>query len=111
MTNEEAIETICSFKVCGMRAGKMQLQEALNMAINSLKGGWIKCKDRLPEEKINPITQDFYEYQCTFKNGDVYDIRSYKFGKGHWWHGPGIVDEYVIAWMPLSEPYKEEVKT
>ena len=74
------------------------------------KGEWIPVTERLPEEKKNPITQDFYEYQCTFKSDDVYDVRSYKFGKGHWWHGCGIVDEYVIAWMPKSEPYKEEVE-
>ena len=74
--------------------------------------GWIPVEERMPEEKINPITEDFYEYQCTVKIGDFYDVRSYKFGRGHWWNGPGLMDRYVIAWMPSPEPYKavDEVK-
>lgn len=69
---------------------------------------WIPVSERLPEEKINPITEDFYEYQCTYHAYGIYDVRSYKFGNGHWWHGPGIMDDSVIAWRPLPEPYKIE---
>jgi len=68
-------------------------------------GEWIPCSERLPEEKENPVTRDFYEYQVTFKSNDVTDIRHYKFGRGHWWNGGGIMDRYVIAWQPLPEPY------
>ena len=69
---------------------------------------WISVKERLPEEKINPITQDYYEYICTFQCGDIKDVRHYKFGQGHWWHGcGGIMDEYVTAWMPLIEPFEK----
>ena len=71
-------------------------------------GEWIPVSERLPEEKINPITQDFYEYQCTFFNDGIYDVRSYKFGKGHWWHGAGIMDDYVVAWRQRPEPYMME---
>ncbi len=73
---------------------------------------WVPVSERLPKEKINPISEDFYEYQCTVKFGDFYDVRSFKFGRGHWWHGAGLVDEYVIAWIPSPEPYKDvdEVK-
>lgn len=67
--------------------------------------GWIPVEVRLPEEKANPVSQDFYEYQVTAKFGNVKDVRHYKYGNGHWWHGPGIVDKYVIAWRPLPEPY------
>ena len=70
-------------------------------------GGWIPCREGLPEEKINPITKEFYEYQVTFQCEDVADIRHYKFGKGHWWNALCIVDEYVTAWQPLPEPYHE----
>ncbi len=69
--------------------------------------GWITCSERLPEEKINPVTEDFYEYQVTFQSKDVTDIRHYKFGRGHWWNGPGIMDEYVTAWREPLEPYHE----
>lgn len=68
-------------------------------------GGWIPCSERLPEEKINPVTKDFYEYQVTFQSEDVTDVRHYKFGKGHWWNGPGIMDEYVTAWREPLEEY------
>lgn len=68
------------------------------------QNGWIYCKDRLPEDnKINPITQDYYEYVCVFKNDDIYDVRNYKYGRGHWWNMGGIMDDYVIAWQPLPE--------
>ena len=70
--------------------------------------GWISVDERLPEEKINPASQDFYEYQVTAKFGETIDVRNYKFGNGHWWHGPAAVDEYVIAWMLRPEPYQPD---
>lgn len=70
-------------------------------------GDWTPCSERLPEEKINPVTKDFYEYQVTFQSEDVTDVRHYKFGNSHWWNGPGIMDEYVIAWREPLEPYRE----
>ena len=70
--------------------------------------GWIPVRERLPEEKVNSVSQDFYEYQVTAKFGNVKDVRHYKYGNGHWWHGPGIVDKYVIAWRENPEPYRTE---
>ena len=78
---------------------------------NHMNNDWIPVGERLPEEKINPVSQDFYEYQVTTRFGIVTDVRHYKFGNGHWWHGSGIVDQYVIAWRPLPEPYCPEAKT
>lgn len=72
------------------------------------KDNWIPVEECLPEEKTNPVTQDFYDYQVTAKFQDIEDIRHYKFGNGHWWHGPGIVDQYVVAWRPLPDPYRKE---
>lgn len=69
--------------------------------------GWIPCKERLPEEKINPITDDFYEYEVTFKQGTVTDIRHYKFGRGHWWNYGMLSDDCVVAWREHLEPYHE----
>lgn len=73
------------------------------------RDGWIYCDggNNLPEEKINPITKDFYEYQVAFKSDDVTDIRHYKFGRGHWWNGPEIMDKYVIAWRGYLDPHHE----
>ena len=66
---------------------------------------WIDVKENLPEERINPVTQDFYWYLCTFRLGTVKDVRAYKFGNGHWWHGGQIMDDYITAWIPRPEPY------
>lgn len=77
---------------------------------DKLDDGWIPVKERLPDEAENPVTRDFYEYEVTFQSDNVRDIRHYKYGRGHWWHGGQVVDEYVIAWRPKPEPYqpKEE---
>ena len=69
---------------------------------------WVSVEERLPEEKINPISRDFYEYQVTAKFGNAKDVRHYRYGNGHWWNGPGIVDKYVIAWRENPEPYRQE---
>ena len=74
-----------------------------------MAGGWIPVEERLPEGEVNPVSQDFYEYQVTAEFGNVKDVRHYKYGKGHWWHGPGIVDQYVIAWKERPETYRPEV--
>ena len=70
--------------------------------------GWIPVDERLPEEKVSPVTRDFYEYQVTANFGFGEDVITYKYGNGHWWHGPGIVDEYVIAWRQKPDPYRPE---
>lgn len=91
--------------------------EAVSMAIKALDKDtnvptkWIPVSERLPEEKINPNTQDFEEVLCSTTFGDV---RAYRFGtpcgwkKPHFWHGPGMMDEYVLAWMPKPEPWEGE---
>ena len=72
-------------------------------------GEWILCSERLPEEKTNPVTNDYYVYPVTFNSGEITDIRYYSFGNGHWHHGLQIMDKYVTAWMPVPRPYREEV--
>ena len=73
-----------------------------------MNDGWVSVEERMPEEKINPISRDFYEYQVTAKFGNAKDVRYYRYGNGHWWNGPGIVDKYVIAWRENPEPYRQE---
>lgn len=72
---------------------------------------WIPCSKQMPEEKINQNTQDFEFVLCSTTFGDV---RPYKFGKpigwekAHFWHGGGVIDKYVVAWMPLPKPWEGE---
>jgi len=76
------------------------------------KRRWIPVTERLPEERISPMTMDYTEYPCVFDGrAGQREVRYYKFGKGHFWHGSGCIDEYVTHWaepMPLPEPPKEE---
>ena len=71
--------------------------------------GWIPVEERLPENTVNPITRDAYVYPVTVDLGGITDIRYYSFCRGHWYNqGPKKMDELVIAWMPLPEPYRPE---
>lgn len=65
---------------------------------------WVYVKDRLPETVLNFHTQDYQEYICLCDFGRYgYDVRTYKFGDGHFWNGGHDIDRYVIAWQPLPE--------
>lgn len=65
-------------------------------SLEKLKGQWIPCSERLPEENTKIIV-------C-FAHGLVTAL-------GFWdglFHGVyDYTTEVVIAWMPLPEPYRE----
>lgn len=70
---------------------------------------WTPVTERLPEDKVNPITRDAYVYPVTVDLGGATDIRYYSFCRGHWYNqGPKEMDELVIAWQERPEPYKPE---
>lgn len=97
---------IDELKQSGMIADNEYGNAMLDMINGQPKiGGWIPCSERLPEEKINPVTNDFYEYQVTFKSDKVTDVRHYKFGRGHWWNCGQNMDKYVTAWREPLEAY------
>lgn len=116
----EEIEAEHPYKVPGNYDSYSQYNEAWSDAIDRVRArledffkekendGWIPVEDRLPEENVNPATRDFYEYQVTANFGFGEDVRTYKYGEGHWWNGPGIVDKYVIAWREKPDPYHPE---
>ena len=95
--------------------GDIQSMRTIDDALALLKeqeARWIPVTERLPEEKISPMTMDYTEYPCVFDGRDGQrEVRYYKFGKGHFWHGSGCIDEYVTHWaepMPLPGPPKED---
>ena len=74
--------------------------------LNENNQGWIPVSSgKLPEEKENPVTRDWYVYPVMVKFEEITDIRYYSFGNGHWHHGPGIMDKYVTHWMDIK-PYQ-----
>lgn len=65
----EALDDIVTFREEPISEQIEALMEAMDIVEKYSKiGGWIPCSERLPEEKINPVTNDFYEYQVTFKS-------------------------------------------
>ena len=106
---EKAIKVLSSFD----RTEDNELRDAVEVAVpileKQLNNGWIPVQERLPEEKENPITWDYYEYTVTVYICGKYDIRHYKYGRGKWWNGGADMSSVVIAWQPLPGPYKEEI--
>lgn len=98
--NAPTVKTYCYF--CGQTEhGQIEARP---------QGEWVPVSERLPEEKINPMTNDFELVLCSTTWGDV---RPYKFGKrigenkAHFWFVGEIMDKYITAWQPLPEPYKK----
>lgn len=82
---------------------------------NTFNMGWISVSERLPNEEecdkfdiLHPLNRKFL---CTIKIGDFNpEPRLMFFSKVFGWkYGADDYNEYVIAWQPLPEPYKEEL--
>lgn len=76
--------------------------EIVQEVAEKYNGGWIACSERLPEDGMFVLVQDFFEYyeigKCEKRNG-VIGITN-----GDWWTS---ANNY-IAWQPLPEPFKEQ---
>lgn len=87
--------------------GKCPIEAGGNCPLKS-QSEWIPVSERLPEEKINPMTNDFELVLCSTFLGTV---RVCKYGQpmgyshAHFWDWGEIMDEYITAWQPLPEPY------
>jgi len=97
-------------KCCKIAEDALELLKEQQAEIDRLKTEqpkWIPVSERLPDEKISPITHDYTEVICYTSFGDV---RTYKFGDGHFYKGPGIMDHVVTHWKYMPEPPKEGEK-
>lgn len=104
IAHDDSVAEIISTKIWNkaIHIAKQIVQEVAE----EYNGGWIPCCEKLPEEKINPITKDYYVYPVTYRNENIEDIRYYSYGNGHWHHCLQIMDDFVVAWQPLPQPYQ-----
>lgn len=77
--------------------------------------GWIACSDRLPKEDGSYLVQSVFEEEVHFYD-QYYDSGCEAFGTYRDYYDKNtlgfldsefVKDEYVVAWQPLPEPYKE----
>ena len=88
---------------CINKATQLAFDDAKNIVqevAEEYNNGWIACSERLPEDGVFVLVQDFDEYyeigKCEKRNG-VIGITS-----GDWWTS---ANNY-IAWQQLPEPYQ-----
>lgn len=63
---------------------------------------WIPCKERLPEDEEEVIVSVHYSGD----NADDYTASGWYAVAGDFWVVDNEANEYVVAWMPLPEPWK-----
>ncbi|MGJ0847427.1 DUF551 domain-containing protein [Tissierella praeacuta] len=85
----------------------------IGYAEEQLTDRWIPVSERLPNEE--DISQLHYshpnhrKFLCTIQIANYKpQIRLLYFGEMGWLYEGENYDEYVIAWQPLPEPYKEK---
>lgn len=85
-----------------MRKEYKSCVEALDTAIKALETQkWIPCSEGLPEEgkAVLAWCPTFKNSYCVYRKNDAWWI----FGAYR-----TALQEIVVAWMPVPEPYKEE---
>ena len=78
-------------------------KEIVQEVAEEYKGGWIPCSERLPEESGEYLTIS----KIYFVPDHVDEIDNYVGVKiSHYSTRYGWLDDEVIAWQPLPEPYQ-----
>ena len=75
-------------------------------SITSKKEAWIPCSERLPENNGVYLVTIIFDIDETESGRDV--TKAYFCSQSKKWQY--FSNDEVIAWMPLSEPYKEEME-
>ena len=83
--------------------------ESLRLENERLKAKrrWIPVSERMPDERINPLTHDFDTVICLCEFSKATDVRMYAFKDGHFYCGHMVMDEYITHWMYKPQPPKE----
>ena len=113
MDKEHTFDGLISKKYVIRTINKLAEEHNINDFVNKAdiskkESPWISVKKKLPAEKENELTRDYFVYPVMV---DIYgniDIRYYSYGNGHWYHGFAVMDEYVTHWMDIK-PLKTEV--
>ena len=71
------------------------------------KDGWTPCSDRMPKQN------EYVDHVCKYylvqdEYGDMYVAR---YTSDEWISIDSILQDNIIAWMPLPEPYKAEMES
>lgn len=105
MTNEEAILILNTTVWLGTHEDLKKREQAVRIAIEALKTQqWILVNERLPESQTNVLVS---VHDTT---GDIaFDYSSYGWitTDKECWIVDNEICNYVVAWMPLPEPYEE----
>lgn len=81
--------------------------QAENMERQEVCGGWIPCKERMPEDDTCVLVQVNGKYK-NIKFENAFEFATYIKGEG--WileECPGYYNPNVIAWQPLPDSYHE----
>lgn len=77
--------------------------EALRMAIRALERQcWVPVAERLPEEGQPVLVSRIRGREKRIEQGEK--------AEGDWWRIYGTRTKKVEAWMPLPEPYEEDIQ-
>lgn len=124
MTREELLEKLYEIKNWKCN-GDSELYAIMKEAISALEAQeWIPCSERLPskEERKEWIDKNLggigYLYPCLVTRyssinpdrtkNNPYVAKHYYDGEDFVNNGEEVCSEYIVAWKPLPEPYKED---